>query len=99
MVFSTIIGYQLDDPIISTVSMVALFFPTVTYLWPDHIRHIKRLQFYPLFILAMFACVRAPWFLIILGLLFYIIRSINYLKYGIIYPSFGVAQEETFSDV
>ena len=99
MVFSTIIGFQLDDPIISTVSMVALFFPAVAYLWPDHIRHIKRLQFYPLFILAMFACVRAPWFLIILGLLFYLIRSINYLKYGIIYPSFGVAQEETLSDV
>jgi len=47
----------------------------------------------------MFSCVRAPWFLIILGLLFFTIRSINYLKYGIIYPSFGVADDETLADV
>ena len=99
MVLSTVIGYKLDDPIISTVSMVSLFFPAVSLIWPSHVRHIKRLQFYPLFILAMFSCVRAPWFLIILGLLFFTIRSINYLKYGIIYPSFGVAQDETLADV
>ena len=99
MVLSTVIGYNLDDPIISTVSMVSLFFPAVALIWPSHVRHIKRLQFYPLFILAMFSCVRAPWFLIILGFLFFTIRSINYLKYGIIYPSFGVAQDEILSDV
>ena len=73
--------------------------PAIALIWPSHVRHIKRLQFYPLFILAMFSCVRAPWFLIILGLLFFTIRSINYLKYGIIYPSFGVAQDETLADV
>jgi hypothetical protein len=99
MILSTVIGYKLDDPIISTVSMVSLFFPAVALMWPSHVRHIKRLQFYPLFILAMFSCVRAPWFLIILGLLFFTIRSINYLKYGIIYPSFGVAHDETLADV
>ena len=99
MVLSTVIGYKLDDPIISTVSMVSLFFPAVALIWPSHVRHIKRLHFYPLFILAMFSCVRAPWFLIILGFLFFTIRSINYLKYGIIYPSFGVAQDEILADV
>ena len=99
MILSTIIGYKLDDPIISTVSMVSLFFPAVALMWPSHVRHIKRLQFYPLFILAMFSCVRAPWFLIILVFLFFTIRSINYLKYGIIYPSFGVAHDETLADV
>ena len=99
MIISTVIGYKLDDPVISTVAMVSVFFPAVALIWPSHIRHIKRLQFYPLFILAMFSCVRAPWFLIILGLLFFTIRSINYLKYGIIYPSFGVAQDETLADV
>ena len=36
---------------------------------------------------------------VILGLLFFTIRSVNYLKYAIIYPSFGVAQEETIVDV
>ena len=96
---SAIMGQMLDDPIISTVSIVSLFFPAVALIWPNHIRHIKRVQFYPLFILAMFTCVRAPWFLIILGLLFFTIRSINYLRYGIVYPSFGVAQEETITDV
>ena len=99
MITSTVFGYKLDDPIISTVSMVSLFFPAVALIWPNHVRHIKRLQFYPLFILAMFTCVRSPWFLIILGMLFFIIRSINYLKYGITYPSFGVAQEENLTDV
>ena len=99
LLLSTVIGYKFDDPIISTVSMVSLFFPAVALMWPSHVRHIKRLQFYPLFILAMFSCVRAPWFLIILGLLFFTIRSINYLKYGIIYPSFGVAHDETLADV
>ena len=99
LITSTAMGKLLDDPIISTVSMVSLFFPAVTLIWPNHVRHIKRVQFYPLFILSMFTCVRAPWFLILLGLLFFTIRSVNYLKYAIIYPSFGVAQEETIVDV
>ena len=98
MALSAIFGYQLDDPVISTVSMVSLFFPTVALVWPNHVRHIKRLQFYPLFILGMFSCVRSPWFLIILWLLFFTIRSINYLKYGITHPSFGVTQEEPLAD-
>ena len=99
MFISIALGIYFDDPIISTVSMVSLFFPVVTLIWPNHVRHIKRVQFYPLFTLAMFTCVRAPWFLILLGLLFFTIRSVNYLKYAIIYPSFGVAQEETVVDV
>jgi len=99
LITSTAMGKLLEDPIISTVSMVSLFFPAVTLIWPNHVRHIKRVQFYPLFTLAMFTCVRAPWFLILLGLLFFTIRSVNYLKYAIIYPSFGVAQEETIVDV
>ena len=99
MIISAVFGYKLDDPIISTVSMVSLFLPAVALIWPNHVRHIKRLQFYPLFVLAMFTCVRSPWFLIILGIHFFIMRSVNYLKYGITYPSFGVAQEETLADV
>ena len=97
--FATFFGYILDDPIISTVGIVALFFPAVVLIWPNDVRHIKRLQFYPLFTFAMFACVRAPWFFIILALLFFYLRSINYFKYGIIYPSFGVHLEEISSDV
>ena len=92
-------GFVLDDPIISTVSIVAIFFPSVTLIWPNHVRHIKRLQFYPLFTLSMFVCVRAPWLFIALILLFFIIRSINYFKYGVIYPSFGVHLEDVSTDV
>jgi len=89
MVLSTVIGYRLDDPIISTVSMVSLFFPAVALIWPSHVRHIKRLQFYPLFILAMFSCVRAPilssvlfqWFLyFFLLLLLYGLGMLDILK-------------------
>mgnify|MGYP001166918417 CR=1 FL=1 len=99
MAISVVLGFILDDPIISTVSIVSVFFPIVTLIWPNHIRHIKRLQFYPLFTFSMFVCVRAPWFLLFLFLLFFTIRSINYLKYGVVYPSFGVHLEEVSTDV
>ena len=99
MVFATFLGYVLDDPIISTVGIVSLFFPAVVLIWPSDVRHIKRLQFYPLFTFAMFTCVRAPWFFIILAILFFFLRSTNYFKYGIVYPSFGVHLEEINSDV
>lgn len=92
--FSAFVGYQLDDPLSSTVSMVVLPFPLVALIWPDHVRHIQRSQFYPLFIFSMFICVRAPWFLVPLGILFFGLRSLNYLRYGIIHPSFGVDHEE-----
>ena len=99
LIISTYLGYLFDDPIISTVSMISLFFPAIVLLWPSHVRHILRSQFYPLFTFSMFVSVRAPWFLIILFILFFISRSINYLKYGIIYPSFGVDQEDILGDV
>ena len=99
MAFSAGFGFFLDDPIISTVSIVSVFFPIVTLIWPNHVRHIKRLQFYPLFTFAMFVCVRAPWLFVFLFLLFFLIRSINYLKFGVIYPSFGVHLEEVSTDV
>ena len=99
LIISTYLGYLFDDPIISTVSMISLFFPAIVILWPSHVRHILRSQFYPLFTFSMFVCVRAPWFFIILFILFFISRSINYLKYGIVYPSFGVDQEDVLGDV
>jgi|TARA_B110000914_G_scaffold223740_1_gene239887 hypothetical protein len=99
MIITTFLGNILDDPIISTVGIVSLFFPAVALIWPNDVRHIKRLQFYPLFTFAMFICVRAPWFFVILALLFFFLRSINYFKYGLVYPSFGVHLEEINSDV
>ena len=93
------LGYAFDDPIISTVSIVSIFFPLVMYVWPNHVRHVKRLQFFPLFTFSMFVCVRAPWFFIFLITLFFMVRTINYLKFGIVYPSFGVHLEEISDDV
>ena len=94
MILATLLGIYIDDPIISTVSMVSLPFPLIALIWPTHIRHLQRARFYPLFICAMFLSVRAPWFLIPLIILFYSLRLINYFRFGIVYPSFGVDFDE-----
>ena len=90
MLISIILGIYLEDPVISTAGAVSIPFSLIALIWPNHVRHLQRARFYPLFIFAMFACVRAPWFLIPLAVLFFLLRTINYFKYGIIYPSFGV---------
>ena len=90
MLISLVIGILFEDPIISTAGAVAFPFSTIALIWPNHVRHLQRARFYPLFIFAMFLCVRAPWFLIPLSLLFFLIRTVNYFRYGIVYPSFGV---------
>tara|TARA_Y100000590_G_scaffold452457_1_gene595655 strand:- start:2091 stop:2921 length:831 start_codon:yes stop_codon:yes gene_type:complete len=88
-------GFYLDDPILSTVAMVNLPFSIVALIFPDHVRHLQRARFYPLFIFSLFLCVRAPWFLIPLVVLFYSLRTVNYFRYGITYPSFGVDFDES----
>tara|TARA_B110000438_G_scaffold28507_2_gene27549 strand:- start:3197 stop:4009 length:813 start_codon:yes stop_codon:yes gene_type:complete len=90
MFISIALGVYFDDPIISTAGMVSIPFPLIALIWPGHVRHLQRARFYPIFIFAMFLCVRAPWFLIPLILLFFVIRVVNYFRYGIVYPSFGV---------
>tara|TARA_B100001250_G_scaffold52556_1_gene40963 strand:- start:678 stop:1490 length:813 start_codon:yes stop_codon:yes gene_type:complete len=90
MILSAIIGVYLDDPIISTSAIVSTPFPLIALIWPNHVRHLQRARFYPLFIFAMFLCVRAPWFLIPLLILFFFLRIVNYLRFGITHPSFGV---------
>ena len=94
MVAGMLSGYYLDDPIISTVSMIALPFPLIAYLYPPHIRHIQRARFFPQFILLMFLAVRIPWVLIPIAILFFLLRTYYYFRFGIIYPSFGVDHEE-----
>ena len=90
LIVATILGYILDDPIISTICMILLFFPLVGFIWPAHERHVQRSQFYTIFTFSMFLCVRAPWFFIPVFILFFVSRALNYFHLGIVHPSFGV---------
>ncbi|MBT3299296.1 MAG: hypothetical protein HN657_03745 [Candidatus Marinimicrobia bacterium] len=90
----TLLAFVLDDPIMSTVSMIALPFSVIALVFPSHIRHIQRLRFFPLFIFLMFLAVRLPWILFPLAVLFFLLRTFYYFRYGIIYPSFGVDHDE-----
>ena len=90
MLISIILGIYLQDPVASTAAAVSIPFPIIALIWPNHVRHLQRARFYPLFTFAMFLCVRAPWFLIPLGILFFSLRTVNYFRYGIVHPSFGV---------
>ena len=90
MVLAILLGISLEDPVASTAAAVALPFSAIALIWPDHVRHLQRARFYPLFIFAMFLCVRAPWFLVPLAVLFFLLRAVNYFRYGIVHPSFGV---------
>tara|TARA_Y100000588_G_scaffold325634_1_gene359526 strand:+ start:83 stop:907 length:825 start_codon:yes stop_codon:yes gene_type:complete len=92
---ATLSGIYFDDPLLSTVAMVNFPFPLVALIFPNHVRHLQRARFYPLLIFSLFLSVRAPWFLIPLATLFYFIRTINYFRYGIVYPSFGVDFDES----
>jgi len=90
MVLAMLLGIFLEDPVASTSAAVSIPFPLIALIWPDHVRHLQRARFYPIFTFAMFLCVRAAWFLIPLGILFFLLRTINYFRYGIVHPSFGV---------
>ena len=90
MLLAVALGIIFDDPIISTAGMVSSPYALIALLWPRHVRHLQRARFYPLFTFAMFLCVRAPWFILPLFFLFFILRITNYFRYGIAYPSFAV---------
>ncbi len=87
---ATILGYWNDDPVISTAACVYLPFLLVALVFPPHYRHILRCRIYPVFILTMLVAVRYPWFLLPLGLNFWILRSYTYLRYGFQKPTFRV---------
>ncbi|NHZ84742.1 MAG: hypothetical protein GWP19_02550 [Planctomycetia bacterium] len=93
LMMAGVIGFIIDDPIISTASIVSVPFLLVL-LFGKHIRHLERAKFYPIFIFAMFVVSREAWFLIPLLLLFFILRSYNYLRYQRVYPTFGVTTND-----
>lgn len=92
LMIAGVVGYAIDDPIISTASIVSLPF-LVVLLFGKHIRHLERAKFYPIFIFAMFVSSCEAWFLVPILLLFFILRSYNYLRYQSVYPTFGVTND------
>ena len=90
MVLAMFLGIFLEDPVASTAAAVSIPFPLIALIWPDHVRHLQRARFYPPFTFAMFLSVRAAWFLVPLAVLFFTLRMVNYFRYGIVHPSFGV---------
>jgi len=92
LMIAGVVGYTIDDPVISTASIVSLPF-VVVLLFGKHVRHLKRAKFYPIFIFAMFVVSREAWFLIPLLLLFFILRCYNYLRYQRVYPTFGITDD------
>ena len=90
MALAMLLGIFLEDPVASTAAAVSIPFPLIALLWPNHVRHLQRARFYPLFTFAIFLSVRAAWFLVPLAVLFFTLRMVNYFRYGIVHPSFGV---------
>ena len=90
MILAMFLGIFLEDPVVSTAAAVSIPFPLIALIWPNHVRHLQRARFYPLFTFAMFLSVRAAWFLVPLVVLFFTLRMVNYFRYGIVHPSFGV---------
>lgn len=85
-----VIGIQLSDPVVSTMSAVIAPFYIVALVFPDHKRHIERCRIYPIFIGIFFISVRLPWVLIPSFVLFFILRTYHYFRYNIVYPTFAV---------
>lgn len=89
---AVVLGFINDDPLISTASVVTIPF-LVVLLFGQHVRHLERAKFYPIFIFVMFVCSREAWFIIPIYLLFLLLRSYNYLRHQKVYPTFGVSDD------
>jgi len=94
LMIAGVLGFIFDEPVIATASLVSLPFLLVL-LFGKHVRHLERAKFYPIFIFAMFVTSREAWFLIPLLLLFFLLRSYNYLRYQKVYPTFGVSDDQS----
>ena len=94
LMIAGITGFTFDDPVLSTGAAVSLPF-FVILLFGKHIRHLERAKFYPIFVFSMFVVSREAWFSVPLLLLFFILRSYNYLRYQRVYPTFGVTDDQS----
>ena len=89
-IFSGILGYLNDDPIIGTISATYTPFPIVALLFPLAIRHFQRSEMYVIAIPLLFLCVRMPWFLFLIFPLLWFLRHYNFFVNGYSSPSFKV---------
>ena len=92
LLIAIVMGSINDDPLLATASMVSLPF-VVVLLFGNHVRHLERAKFYPIFIFTMFVSSREAWFIIPIFLLFHFLRSYNYLVNQKVYPTFGVSDD------
>lgn len=89
---AVITGYFLKDPVISTASIISLPFFIVALVF-SRIDHVLRAIKYPVLILAMFICVRYPWFFVFLFLTFYFFKYYYYFRFNVDYPTFHVSHD------
>lgn len=87
-------GFFMDDPMVSTIAVVYIPFLLVALIFSAHVRHIQRARIYGLFIPAIFLCVRFPWFMVPVALVFWGLRFYNYFRHGKIHPTFKVDWKE-----
>ena len=90
----SIIGYNNDDPMVSTIATVFLPFPIVAVSFPIAIRHMQRCRMYVVFIPAMFLSMRYPWFLCMILPLFLFSRYYYYFTRGEVLPTLKVNQPD-----
>lgn len=89
---SVTMGYLLGDSIISTASIVSLPFFLAALVF-TRMDYVQRAVKYPIFILAMFICVRYPWFFVALFITFYFSKYYYYFRFNVDYPTFHVSSE------
>tara|TARA_B100000315_G_scaffold47101_1_gene41879 strand:+ start:3042 stop:3923 length:882 start_codon:yes stop_codon:yes gene_type:complete len=92
LTIGTVIGIQLNDPIISTSSIVSLPFFISPLIFPKK-DHFARASIYPVLILAIFIGVRYPWYFAGLFVLFHVTRIYSYFRLNTVYPTFHVGYD------
>ncbi|MFQ6615568.1 MAG: UbiA family prenyltransferase [Fidelibacterota bacterium] len=89
---AAVLGYLLNDPVISTGSTIALPFFLVALVF-SRMDHVVRAIRYPVLILAIFVSVKYPWLFVALVVVYFGSKVYYYFRFNIDYPTFHVSQE------
>ncbi|MFQ6675368.1 MAG: hypothetical protein ACE5LH_03375 [Fidelibacterota bacterium] len=89
---AVVTGYLLDDPVISTGSVIVLPFFLVALVF-SRMDHVVRAIRYPVLIMAIFVSVRYPWLFAALVILYYLSKFYYYFRFDIDYPTFHAGQD------